>query len=62
MLKEKLHYFDNLPLLSARDIKEYFPFKIYKEMSEAQMIDRMYERQVKPQQDINCSYSKQRIC
>lgn len=58
ILKEKLHCFDDLPLLSARDIKEFITFKLYKQMSEEQMIDRIYERHIKRQRDINCSYSK----
>jgi len=28
ILKEKLHCFDDLPLLSARDIKEFITFKL----------------------------------
>lgn len=44
ILKEKLRCFDDLPLLSARDIKEWFVFKLYKEMTEEQFFDRMYDR------------------
>ena len=58
ILKEKLHCFDDLPLLSARDIKEFITFKLYKQMSEEQMIDRIYERHLIRQRDINYSYSK----
>jgi hypothetical protein len=56
ILKEKLHCFDDLPLLSARDTKEWFVFKLYKEMTEEQFFDRMYDRHLIRQQDINNSY------
>jgi SRSO17 transposase len=56
MLKEKLFCFDDLPLLSARDIKEYLTFKLYKNMTEEQMIDRIYNRHLIRQIDINNSY------
>jgi SRSO17 transposase len=55
ILKEKLHCFDDLPLLSARDIKEFITFKLYKQMTEEQMIDRIYERHLIRQRDINYS-------
>lgn len=58
VLKEKLHCFDDLPLLSARDIKEFITFKLYKQMTEEQMIDRIYARHLKRQRDINYSYSR----
>jgi len=56
ILKEKLRCFDDLPLLSARDIKEMLVFKLYKEMTEEQMIDRLYNRHLNRQRDINYSY------
>jgi len=56
ILKEKLRCFDDLPLLSARDIKEWFVFKLYKEMTEEQFFDRMYDRHLIRQRDINNSY------
>lgn len=58
ILKEKLLCFDDLPLLSARDIKEMFVFKLYKEMTEERLIDKMYNRHLIRQRDINYSYSK----
>lgn len=58
MLKEKLVCFDDLPLLSAKDIKEYLTFKLYKEMSEDDMMDRIYNRHLQRQIDINYSYTK----
>jgi len=56
ILKEKLRCFDDLPLLSARDIKEMLVFKLYKEMTEEQMIERLYNRHLNRQRDINYSY------
>lgn len=56
ILKEKLRCFDDLPLLSARDIKQWFIFKLYKEMTEEQFFDRMYDRHLIRQRDINNSY------
>jgi SRSO17 transposase len=44
ILKEKLRCFDDLPLLSAKDIKEMLVFKLYKEMTEEQIVDRIYNR------------------
>ena len=56
ILKEKLLCFDDLPLLSARDIKQIFVFKLYKEMTEEQLIDKMFKRHLIRQRDINNSY------
>ena len=56
ILKEKLYCFDDLPLLSARDIKQWFVFKLYKEMTEEQFFDRMYELHLIRQRGINNSY------
>jgi hypothetical protein len=38
ILKEKLRCFDDLPLLSARVIKKMLDFKLYKEMTEKQIL------------------------
>ena len=62
MLKEKLFCFDDLPLLSARDIKEYLTFKLFKEMTEDDIIDKMFNRHLIRQKDINYSFSKSKIC
>jgi len=59
ILKEKLLCFDNLPLLSARDIKRWIYFKLYKQMTEADMIDQMFERHCRRQRDINDAFDKQ---
>lgn len=56
ILKEKLRNFDDLPLLSANDIKKWFVFKLYKEMAEEQFFDQMYNRHLIRQRDINNSY------
>jgi SRSO17 transposase len=62
ILKEKLLCFDDLPLLSARDIKEMLVFQLYKQMTQDQIIERLFVRHLKRQADINYAYSKSRIC
>jgi SRSO17 transposase len=59
VLKEKLLCFDDLPLLTARDIKEWIVFKLYRQMSEDDMIDQMFERHCRRQRDINVAFEKQ---
>ena len=59
VLKEKLLCFDDLPLLSARDIKRWIIFKLYRQMSEDDMIDQMFERHCRRQRDINVAFEKQ---
>jgi len=59
VLKEKLHSFDDLPLLSARDIKRWIIFRLYRQMSEDEMIDQMFERHCRRQKDINVAFEKQ---
>lgn len=56
LLKEKLKGLDDLPLLSARDVKEWFVFKLYKNMTEDQFFERMYNRHHLRQRDITNSY------
>ena len=58
ILKEKLLCFDDLSLLSARDIKEFFVFKLYQEMTEEKLMNKMFKRHLIRQRDINYSYSK----
>jgi hypothetical protein len=58
ILKEKLICFDDAPLLSARDIKEFIVFELYKKMSKDQMIDRIFNRHLIRQRDINKSFTK----
>jgi SRSO17 transposase len=59
VLKEKLHCFDDLPLLSARDIKRWIVFKLYRQMTEDEMIDQIFERHYRRQKDINVAFQKQ---
>ncbi|MBK3518338.1 hypothetical protein [Carboxylicivirga marina] len=58
MLKEKLQWKDDIPLLSARDIMDFLVFKFYKEMTEDRLIDQIMQRHRKRQKDINYCYSK----
>jgi len=63
ILKEKLLCFDNIPLLSARDIKRWIIFKLYRQMSDDDMIDQIFERHCRRQNDINLAFDKQsEIC
>lgn len=59
ILKEKLENFDDIPLLSARDIKEMLVFNLYRQMTDDQMCERMLIRHVKRQRDINYAHEKQ---
>ena len=59
LLKEKLRCFEDVPLLSARDIKRWIIFKLYRQMSEEEMIDQMFERHCQRQRDINYAFEKQ---
>jgi SRSO17 transposase len=58
ILKEKLYCFDDLPLLSARDVKEYICFVLTKQLSVDDCINKIFIRHYKRQVDINYSYSK----
>lgn len=55
-LKEKLYCFDDLPLLSARDIKEWMVFMLYKKMTYNEMINVLFNRHLIRQIDINNRY------
>ena len=59
ILKEKLYTFDDIPLLSDRDVKEVLVFKLYKQMTDEQMYQRIFTRHTKRQKDINNAYTKQ---
>jgi SRSO17 transposase len=59
VLKEKLVCADGIPLLSARDIKRWIVFKLYRQMSDDDMIDQMFERHCRRQKDINYAFDKQ---
>lgn len=56
ILKEKLANFWEIPLLSAADIKEWICFKLYKKLTDNEMIILMSARHVKRQTDINRYY------
>jgi SRSO17 transposase len=67
VLKEKLTAANNVPLLSARDIKRWIIFKLYKQIDENEMmlvlrtkyeVDQIFERHCRRQKDINYSYQK----
>lgn len=58
ILMEKLHNFKDLPLLSARDIKEMLVFELYKKMTEEEMMDKILNRHLIRQKDINQSFTK----
>jgi SRSO17 transposase len=56
LLKEKLLCFDDLPLLSAADIRNWICFKLIKELTDSEMIELMFFRHLKRQKDINNFY------
>lgn len=55
-LKEKLICFDNIPLLSAADIKEWICFKIAPTRTDEQVIQLIFSRHGRRQKDINRYY------
>ncbi|MDR3000130.1 MAG: IS701 family transposase [Fibromonadaceae bacterium] len=59
ILKEKLLCFKDLPLLSAYDIKRWIVFKLYKKMTDDDMINQIFERHCRRQRDINVAFDKQ---
>ena len=59
ILKEKLRNNKDLPLLSARDIKELIIFQLYKQMTDEQMYEKIINRHIKRQMDINNAYLRQ---
>jgi SRSO17 transposase len=58
VLKEKLRCFEDIPLLSARDIKHWILFKLYRQSSEDDMIEQMFDRHCRRQKDINIACEK----
>ncbi len=58
ILKEKIGNYDELPLLSARDIKEMLVYQLYQHMTQEQAIDKIFNRHLKRQRDINYSFTK----
>ena len=59
ILKEKLRNNEDLPLLSARDIKELIIFQLYKKMTDDQMYEKIINRHIRRQKDINNAYLRQ---
>lgn len=59
ILKEKLTCFDDFPLLSARDIKEWLAFVLMRSYSETDMLMLIYHRHYRRQKDINNRYLKE---
>lgn len=58
ILKEKLELFEEIPLLSARDVKEMVVRELYEQMTQDQIMDRINKRHAIRQQDINRNYKK----
>ena len=59
ILKEKLLCFDDIPMLSVRDIKRWIIFNLHRQVSEDDMIDQIFERHCRRQADINNAGGKQ---
>lgn len=59
MLKEKLHCFVEIPLLSARDIREWLCFVLSREQTEQVMLQLIITRHHRRQRDINSAYLKE---
>jgi hypothetical protein len=59
MLKERLHCFAEIPLLSAYDIKEWLCFELLREQTEQVMLKLIITRHNRRQTDINRSYLKE---
>ena len=59
ILKEKLFCFKDLPLLSARDIKDWLCFNMAKELTEFDMIQLLFNRHRRRQLDRNSCYLKE---
>lgn len=58
ILKEKLEFFEEMPLLSARDAKEMVVCELYEQMTQDQMKERINKRHAIRQKDINRHYKK----
>jgi len=58
ILKEKLQLFEEMPLLSARDVKEMVVRELYQQMTQDQMMDRINKRHAIRHKDINLHYKK----
>jgi len=58
ILKEKLDLFEEMPLLSARDVKEMVVRELYEQMTQDQLMNRINKRHAIRQKDINRHYKK----
>jgi hypothetical protein len=61
LMKEKIEQADDIPLLSARDIKDMIVFKLFRQITDEQFVDTMFERHIRRQQDINYAYERQKL-
>ena len=59
ILKEKLLNKEEIPLLSAKDVKELVIFQLYKQMTDEQMYQKIIHRHIRRQRDINNAYLRQ---
>ncbi|MES0447819.1 MAG: IS701 family transposase [Desulfobacterales bacterium] len=59
ILKEKLICFDDFPLLSAADIKQWVCFKVAQTRTDQEMIELMFFRHTRRQKDINRYYKNE---
>lgn len=59
MLIEKLCCFAHVPLLSARDIREWLCFVLSRRLSEEDMLQLIINRHIRRQRDINSAYLKE---
>ncbi|MDR1501137.1 MAG: hypothetical protein LBT43_01605 [Prevotella sp.] len=59
VLKEKLLWSGDLPLLSVRDIKRWIVFKLYRQISENDLADQIFDRHCRRQKAINIASDKQ---
>ena len=58
ILKEKPDLFEEMPLLSARDVKEMVVRELYEQMTQDQLMNRINKRHAIRQKDINRHYKK----
>jgi len=58
LLKEKLRCFEDLPLLSAWDIKDWICYNLYTQLNRDEMIELIFLRHYKRQKDINQAFMK----
>ncbi|MBN1184984.1 MAG: IS701 family transposase [Bacteroidales bacterium] len=59
MLKEKLYCFADIPLLSARDIREWLCFVLSRKLTEQAVLKLIIARNYRRQNDINRAYLKE---